>query len=79
MYYVIEKDADGDVVITEFEDKELLDKLKYSKFGPDVSFRDSIDGEQDDPNCWTDEEILIIKGHIVVPTENRKIRDFSLD
>jgi hypothetical protein len=76
-YYVI-RNGDGDTTITEIAREELIKALAERDWG-DVGFMDSKElKENNDTNYWGD-NLLIIKGKIIIPEPEKVVESYFLE
>ena len=77
MYYVI-SNSDGDTRIDILSDSDLKERLNEKYYG-NVGFMtpSQLKNTNCDPNCWG-ENILIIKGEIVIPQPICKVTEYKL-
>ncbi len=69
-YYIITHDEDGSRIY-EFSKEELEEKINKKDSGfCSSNYLDSL--KENDPNYWGDDEMLIIKGNIIVP-KNKEV------
>jgi hypothetical protein len=76
MYFVI-NNSGGDTTVTQYTHAELLDELNGGDWGSCYTFLDSIP-TQNDTNYWGEGTVLIIKGAIVTPEEEKSITEYKL-
>lgn len=72
MYFVI-SNSDGDTHVTPYKTKEQLLKALS-----DDCYTYRTDLSEEDTNYWED-DILIIKGEIVVPVEKARVVELDID
>lgn len=75
-YFVI-NNSDGDTTIRSYTKEQLLSELAQNSWGVGVEFMDKI-GEAN-TNYWGENNILIIKGTIEVPFEEKIITNFNIN
>ncbi len=74
MYYVI-TNSDGDTTVTEVDGETLKERLAEGYWG-NVGFKRDLSGNTD-TNYWG-ENILIIKGNIIVPQPVQTVTEYKL-
>jgi len=78
MSYFIINNSDGDTYVEKVDRNELLNRLNDREYyGYNVNFLDKI--PNDDTNYWRENDILIIKGKILVPKPKTVIKEFEFD
>lgn len=75
-YYVIHN-GEGETTIEKLSRKELLKRLEENYYGRNIYCFDKIPDNKD-ANYWAG-GILIIKGTVVAPTEERVITKYNID
>ena len=72
-YFVI-RNSDGDTTDRAYSKEELLREIEMGEFGRMISHLPN----DPDTNYWG-EDILIIKGKIVVPTEEKVVTKYNIE
>ena len=72
MKYFVISDSEGDTFIDLVSEETLLKRLEEEYYGEDVKFKSSF-GDSEELN-----QILIIKGEIVVPTPVKKVIKYRM-
>ena len=77
MYILIAPDEDGNPVryLTEKELKEYLQKI--TEYKDETIFLDKLPKETD-ANYWKENQVLLIKGEIVVPQPKQVVKEWDL-
>lgn len=75
--YFIIKNSDGDTRIECVTKKELVKRLNEEYYGPNPDFLDMMPKDTD-TNYWGN-GILIIKGDIVSPSEEKVVTKYNID
>jgi len=74
-YFVI-TNSDGDTHVSQITKEDLLEKLNENYWGSRVFF-DKMPKDSD-TNYWGD-SVLIIKGEIVAPSEEKVVTQYKID
>lgn len=74
MSYFVIRNSDGDTYVNEVSEEDLKHQLAEGYYGP-VGFLKKVPGN--DTNYWG-ENILIIKGSVVVPQAVQTITEYKL-
>jgi hypothetical protein len=79
MYYVISPN-EGDVRITQLSKEELIEKLDCNYWG-DSTFVNVDDSGylESDLNYWNHNDILIIKGKVVIPEPIQVVKTYEIE
>ena len=75
--YFIIRNSDGDTRVTYIDKKELLLRLNENYYGENPVFLDEMP-KNNDTNYWG-ESVLIIKGEIVSPKEEKIVTKYNID
>jgi len=75
--YFIIRNSNGDTYVESVSKDELLKRLKDEDYGRNAVFLDSMPSDRD-TNYWG-EDILIIKGKIVCPVEEKIVTQYKID
>lgn len=75
--YFIIRNSNGDTYVESVSKDELLKRLKDEDYGRNAVFLDGMPSDRD-TNYWG-EDILIIKGKIVCPVEEKIVTQYKID
>jgi hypothetical protein len=74
-YFVISSGEDS-ISVERLSKEELLKRLKEDYYGPTGDIIGDLPDESD-PMCWGN-QLVVIKGNVVVPTEKTTVTDWAV-